>query len=145
MGGIIFQEKDKKLELDITGYQYENCRGLDEYDSNWVMVRVNYSDPDLSFDCTDPCLLNFELKEFADEIQELELTETDLIKNFIEPYLSMAITKIDDDFAFQIRFVYEMTEEGWKEAYICQKYDLQGLRNLNNEFRRLYNKFPLRK
>lgn len=124
MGGIIFQEKNKKLELDITGYQYENCRGLDEYDSNWVMVRVNYSDPDLFFDFADPCLLNFELKEFVDEIQELELTETGLIKNFIEPYLSMIITKIDDDFAFQIRFVYEMTEEGWKEAYICQKFDL---------------------
>ena len=108
------------------------------------MVRVNYSDPDLSFDFTDPCLLNFELKEFADEIQELELTETDLIKNFIEPYLSMAITKTDDDFAFQIRFVYEMAEESQKEAYICQKFDLQGLRNLNNEFRRLYNKFPWR-
>lgn len=145
MSGIIFSERDKTLELDITGYQYENCRGLDEYDSNWVMVRVKYSDPDLSFNFADPCLLNFELKEFIDEIQELELTETGLIKNFIEPYLAMAITKIDDDFAFQIRFVYDTTEESWKEAYICQKFDLQGLRNLKDQFRRLYDKFPYRK
>ena len=61
---ILFIENIKRLEFDITGYQFPDIRKLNiDHDANWLAVTFSYQDEKLSFKKADNCLLTYELKE----------------------------------------------------------------------------------
>lgn len=118
---------------------------IDDYDANWITVEFSYSDNNLTFTQKVSCLLNYEFESLIDSIDSIILgQETGIIGTFIEPYLSLAITKVKGAYAIQIRFLYDTTDGYWKEVYICEEFDDGNLINLNEEFKVLYKKFPYR-
>ncbi len=143
---ITFQENSKRLVFDILGYQFPNiAKGDDDYDANWLTVSIEYSDGQLSFQKTDYCLLSFELEELIGKMDGIiSGAETGLMTDFLEPYLALAVTKAENTYAVQIRYVYDTTDGIWKDVYICQSMSLQELIDLRNHFKTLYEKYPQR-
>ena len=140
---ITLAENDKRLELDILGYEFPEG-GSDLYDVNWLVVGVAYDDGSLSFREADSCLLAYELRELTEALDGIvEGRETGLIRTFTEPYLSFAVTRVGEVYALQVRFVYD-TSEGWKAVGVCQGMDRRALAELNAELKSMYARFPRR-
>ena len=53
--------------------------------------------------------------------------ETGCILTFLEPWLTISVTKTHDEYAFQFRYVYDTADDVWKEiiiSYILLYYAL---------------------
>ena len=113
---IIFEEGTKRLVFSITGYQFPLETVTNEYDANWLMVQVDYSDASVENTYIEPCILSFELESLVNDIRSIiQGKETGMITDFLEPNLKLLITKVGELYAIQVRFVYEMSDSGWKE------------------------------
>ena len=140
---ITFTENNKRLELDILGYEFPDAEG-DYFDANWLNVGISYDDGSLSFRQVDSCLLAFELEELTETLDAiLEGRETGTATDFTEPYLAFAVTVVGGRCAVQIRFVYD-TGSPWKEVCVRQEMDLRELADLNTELKKMYARFPRR-
>ena len=142
---IIFEGNNKKLSFEIVGYEYFQKRGKDGDDLNWLKVRIFYSEDGKERFYEQNCLQTFELKEIATAFENVANGhETGYILEFLEPYLTIAITKPDEDCTVQIRFVYDMVDGDWKDIYVTQKLDNQQLHMMTKQFQDLCNKYPHR-
>ncbi|MBR4692867.1 MAG: hypothetical protein IKP17_08920 [Oscillospiraceae bacterium] len=140
---ITLTENDKRLELDILGYEFPEG-GSDLYDVNWLVVGVAYDDGSLSFRQEDSCLLAYELRELTEALDGIvEGRETGLIRTFMEPYLSIAVTRVGEVYALQVRFVYD-TAGPWKAVGVCRGLDRRELAELNERLKAMYARFPRR-
>ena len=140
---ILFIENSKRLELSILGYEFPDGRG-DLYDRNWLNVGVAYDGGSLSFRQKDSCLLSFELAALTEAVDAiLAGRESGTITDFTEPYLTLAVTRVEDVYALQVRFVYD-TEGKWKTVCVCQALDRRALAELNAELKAMYARFPKR-
>ena len=141
---IAFIENNKRLVLDILDYEFPAVsKSDDDYDSNWLKVSIDYSDGSFSIQEEACCLLSFELRELIGAIDGiLSGRETGYISDFMEPYLSFAVTKAEDTYAVMIKFIYD--GPAWNDIYVCQAMSLQKLTDLNGQFKELYEKFPYR-
>ena len=141
---VTFTEKDKRLELSILGYEFPDGRG-DMYDLNWLNVGVAYSDGSLSFRQVDSCLLSFELAALTEAVDAiLAGRESGTITDFMEPYLTLAVTAVGEVYAVQVRFVYDTTGGHWKTAAVCQGMDRRALAEMNEKLKAMYARFPRR-
>lgn len=142
---IIFTEKDKKLEFSIIDYEFPLQKDMDNFDANWLTVKIDYSEGDSSASYTDNCILADELEAMTDGIENIVSgKETGIITDFMEPYLKFSLTKVGYIYAVQIRFVYDTTGS-WKEIYISQGMDKNELCKMRDSFRTLCHSFPYRK
>lgn len=142
---IVFEEGTKRLVFSITGYQFPLKSGINDYDANWLMVQIDYSNANTENTYIEPCLLSDELESLANDIGGIiQGKETGMITDFLEPNLKLLITKVGELYAIQVRFVYEMSDSGWKEIYVCQGLDKHGLQNLYNSFKALSSEYPVR-
>ena len=140
---ITFTEGSKRMELEILGYEFPDGRG-DMYDVNWLDVGVAYDDGSLSFFQKDSCLLADELEELTEALDGiLEGRETGLIRTFMEPYLSFAVTKVGEVYAVQVRFVYD-TDGPWKAVGVCRGMDRRALAEMNDGLKAMAERFPRR-
>ena len=140
---VTFTENNKRLELDVLGYEFPDAEG-DWFDANWLNVGVAYDDGSLSFRQVDSCLLTFELAELTGTLDAiLEGRESGTITDFTEPYLALAVTRTAETYALQLRFVYD-TEGKWKTVCVCQALDRRALAELNAELKAMYARFPKR-
>ena len=140
---IILIENNKRLELDILGYEFPDAEG-DYFDANWLNVGIRYDDGSLSFRQIDSCLLAFELEELTETLDAiLEGRETGTATDFMEPYLTFAVTRMGERFDVQLRFVYD-TGSPWKEVSVCQGMDLRELKEMNDGLKEMYARFPRR-
>ncbi len=140
---ITFTENNKRLELDVLGYEFPDAEG-DYFDANWLNVGIRYDDGSLSFRQVDSCLLAFELEELTGTLDAiLEGRESGTITDFTEPYLALAVTRTAETYAVQLRFVYD-TGSPWKEVSVCQAMDRRELADLNTELKKMYARFPRR-
>ena len=140
---ITLTENNKRLELDVLGYEFPDAEG-DHFDANWLEVGVVYDDGQLSFRQVDSCLLTFELAELTEAVDAiLAGRESGTITDFMEPYLTLAVTAVGETFAVQLRFVYD-TEGQWKTVCVCDALDRRELTELNTELKAMYARFPKR-
>ncbi len=140
---IILTENNKRLELDILGYEFPDAEG-DYFDANWLNVGIRYDDGNLYFRQIDSCLLAFELAELTETLDAiLEGRETGTATDFMEPYLTLSVTRMGEGFDVQIRFVYD-TGSPWKEVCVCQAMDRRELREMNDGLKEMYARFPRR-
>lgn len=73
------------VEIEIAGYQFPEAVE-EEYDSNWLMVRLSASLPQGSWTVTDPFLLTYEVARLADWLDTVaQGSETTSEIGFIEP------------------------------------------------------------
>ena len=142
---IIFEGNNKKLSFDIIDYEFSKKKVKDEYDLNWLTVRIVYSENGTEHTYKDNCLLAFELKEIANAFENVANgQETGYILEFLEPNLLIALTKPDDYCSVQIRFMYDMVDGDWKDIYVTQKLDKQHLLSTTRQFQELCAKYPYR-
>jgi len=81
------------LSLTIWGYQFPALEG-EEYDSNWLLVRVDVKTPTASWSSTDPCLLTYEVAQLADWLEQLGTGRPpERTIGFIEPNLEFSVTE----------------------------------------------------
>ena len=140
---IILTENDKRLELDVLGYEFPDAEG-DYFDANWLNVGICYDDGSLSFRQVDSCLLAFELEELTETLDAiLEGRETGTATDFMEPYLTLSVTRTGERFDVQARFVYD-TGSPWKEVSVCQGMDRRALEQMNDGLKEMYARFPRR-
>lgn len=117
---------------------------MDEYDSSWLTVAIEYFDGVEHHSYTDNCLLVDELESVAREMKDiLSGKETGMIADFTEPYLELAVTKVDDVYAVQIRFVYD-TSDDWREIYISQGLTEERYRKVCCKMENMSKQFPTR-
>lgn len=141
---VTFTEGDKKIELSIVGYEFAAKKGMDEYDRNWLTVSIVYFDGVEHHSYTDNCLLADELESVVREMKDIRFgKETGMIADFTEPYLALAVTKVDDIYAVQIRFVYD-TSDDWKEIYVSQGLTEEMYQEVCCEMENMSKQFPTR-
>jgi len=64
-------EGTRSLELEIKGYEFEYDKVDDGHDRNWLNIGVTYRDGELSRECTDPCILTWELGHIIEGLEEV--------------------------------------------------------------------------
>ena len=140
---VTLTENDKRLELDILGYEFPDAEG-DYFDANWLNVGIRYEDGGLSFRQIDSCLLAFELEELTETLDAiLDGRETGTATDFMEPYLTLSVTRMGESYDVQARFVYD-TGSPWKEVCVCQEMDRRELKEMNDGLKGMYARFPRR-
>ncbi len=140
---ITLTENNKRLELDILGYEFPDAEG-DYFDANWLNVGIAYDDGNLSFRQIDSCLLAFELEELTETLDAiLEGREAGTATDFMEPYLALSVTRMGEGYDVQARFVYD-TGSPWKEVCVCQEMDRRELTQMNDALKAMYARFPRR-
>ncbi len=140
-----FIENNKQLEVSISGYEFEFNEKDDVYTANWLIVVFEYTDGDITKTYKDSCIQTVEIEELIDGIDKiLKGEETGFITDFMEPYLKISITKVEEIYALQIRFVYDTADGYWKDLYISQGLNTDELNYLNNIFKKWLDKYPYR-
>lgn len=132
-------------QCETAVYEFPMQKGMDEFDANWLTVKIDYSEDGHSASYTDNCLLADELEDLTEGIRDIiSGKESRMILEFMEPYLKFSLTKVKDIYAVQIRFIYD-TSEDWKEIYITQSMDKYELCKMRDIFQSLCDRFPVRK
>ena len=79
------------FELIIVSYQFPDLPHAD-YDSNWLLIKIDVRHPRGSWSTIDPSLLTYEvesLAEWFEKVRKGEKVETDI--DFVEPNLSFQL------------------------------------------------------
>ncbi|NLG96567.1 MAG: hypothetical protein GX491_04320 [Chloroflexi bacterium] len=80
------------FQLTILGYQFPDAEG-EQYDANWLIVRVDVESPRGSWTATDPCLLTYEAAQLAEWIEKVAQGEpVQPGMKFLEPALLFRLT-----------------------------------------------------
>ena len=84
------------FELKIMGYQFPHME-TEEYDSNWLMIRINVSHPKGDWASTDPSLLTYEVAHLAEWLEAVYNGElVDPVMVFIEPNLEFQLVATEN-------------------------------------------------
>ena len=72
------RNQDKEIVFDIDSYQFpwEKPDGEGDYDANWLMVKITYSDYEGPQEYTDPCLLTWELATLSKNWRRLSMAKS---------------------------------------------------------------------
>ena len=92
---MLFHGLNNSIELDVVGYQFPDSpkSGKDnfDYDSNWLVLSICYTDRGISAKQKDACLLSCELLDLYKELCVLrDIQSGSYISDFMEPYLRIA-------------------------------------------------------
>jgi hypothetical protein len=94
------------LELSIVGYEFPAIDD-DEWDSNWLEIKVSASSDRGSWTTIAPCLLTTEVATLADWLEALARQETEVREfDFIEPSVSFEL--VDNSDAVRLRAWFEL-------------------------------------
>lgn len=131
---ITFYEKNKKIELSIINYWFpfnhdfddvENDFYANDFYANYLAVKIVYSDGNGTTIHCDRYFTNYSLNTLINSIDNLVTDkESGFMADFyaITTVLAIAITKVNDIYAFQLRLYYGLSSNP-KEIYICQDLD----------------------
>ena len=145
---MLILEKNKSINFNIIGYEFPYMRpskkGFD-YDANWLHIEVDYCDGNTNKTYKDTCLLTYELSELVDTLQLIiNGSENSYISDFMEPYLSVCITKIDEFIIFVFSFVYDTTDVKWSKIGVTAKLTMEEAKDKVKELKDMELKFPQR-
>ena len=146
---ITLTDQKKVLAFGIEGYEYpdEKTSAPDDYnyDANWLNVWFEWTDGKSSDKSTDACLLTDELKGLFNSAIEIESgRENGYISDFMEPYLKVSITRSDDRFAVQVRYIYDTSSGPWKEFYVVDQLSGEAFREFCRQLGEMTEKYPVR-
>ena len=146
---MLITENSKKLYFNITGYEFPDekadARMEYNYDANWLICEIKYSDGDLSENYTSALLLTYELKELIDSLEKiLDGVEHGCDLSFMEPYLGISISNEEDKVLFAIRYVHDTTAGAWKPRTVSSLLEKERAVGLLDELRGLLTRYPIR-
>ena len=145
---MLIVSKNKIIDFKITSYQFPNHRPSTEdydYDANWLICEIKYSEDNLNEVYSDPCLLTYELQELTESMQKILNYEEDAyISDFMEPYLKIAIVRCEEKVVFTIQFVYDTTGGNWKTRNVSSVMNEDIAIQILTELTKLQKTFPER-
>ena len=119
---VLIVSNNKIIDFNITGYQFPNHRPSSDdfdYDANWLICEITYLEDSLREVYEDACLLTCELDEIIEGLSKVvDGEEGGYISEFLEPYLRISITNINDNIIITIHFVYEVSDKAWKKRKV---------------------------
>lgn len=140
-------EENNSIQFDVLGYQFPKCEKSKpndyNYDANWLTIKVTYTTSGGTNEYTDSCLLTYELNEVVTGINNLiGLKQSGYISDFIEPYLKIAIAKSDENFVFQLHYIYDTSGGDWKTISAVETLSTQQLIEIKEKFVSILVAFP---
>ena len=144
--GIIYTENSKRLELSIIGYEFEYTP--DEitdtakmWDSNWLTVRIDYTENGQSKTFTDNCLQTFELLSLTESFESvLNGAQTEFVEEFTEENLYFSAEAENGAYKVSVRY-----SDYGEKASILQTMTRDELRETINKLKELSACFPVKK
>jgi hypothetical protein len=141
---------EHQLELEPIGYQSGNA--TNEWDANWLLVRIRAKDARREWSATDPAFLTWELRSLVSWLHGLADGERDRARAFggIEPCLKFEADGSGDATRLRVRFQLEFlppTREWWNaeaKAWIDFQPGAEGLRRFADELEAELVRFPTR-
>ena len=119
--------KNKIMDFSIIGYQFPDyiasSDGYD-YDANWLLCEIKYTEGNYSQAYRESCILTYELQELTKAMENILNKKDDAyISDFLEPYLKIAITRAEEKVVFTIQYVYDTTDGMWKKRTVSSVMD----------------------
>lgn len=111
--------------LEIVGYQFPHLQ-TEEYDSNWLMIRIDVSHPKGDWTSTDPSLLTYEVARFAEWLEAIHIGESvQSVIGFIEPNLEFHLITTGDGESKALRVCLQLeARPAWAKAGAVGECDL---------------------
>jgi len=98
----------QSMELTIQGYQFPE-HATAKYDSNWLIVAVEVSNPRGAWRASDPCLLTYEVARLAEWLEAVaEGGEPSPQVGFIEPNLEFHVVQRKGGRVLRVLFGLEL-------------------------------------
>ncbi len=145
---MVLHQGNKSIEFSIDSYEFQEfelTKEEFEYDANWLMCEVKYSDGEISETYTDPCLLTDELADMTEMLSKiLDGTEDGYISDFMEPYLKVSAARADDKIAVVFQFAYYSTKKTWKKRKITTLLSQEEAAEMVQSLKELVEKYPVR-
>lgn len=145
---MIIHNKNESLSFEIDDYQYPEHKSREkgyDYDANWLMVSISYSNDKTSEKYRDACLLTYEFEDFIEGFSNVLAGKENLyISNFMEPYLKFAVAIADERILLGIEFVYEANKTAWKSRKASKVIPKERAKEILEELRSMLARFPQR-
>ena len=145
---MILKQGNKSIEFSIVGYQYPELEPSDEafdYDANWLIAEVKYSDSGMNETYEDPCIMADDLAEIAEELSKiLDGSEEGYITDFMEPYLKIAAARADEKIVIVFQFSYVMRKNSWKRRKVTALLSQEEVAEIVQSLKELVEKYPVR-
>ena len=145
---MILKQGNKSIEFSIVGYQYPGLEPSDEafdYDANWLIAEVKYSDSGINETYEDPCIMADDLAEIAEELSKiLDGSEEGYITDFMEPYLKIAAARADEKIVIVFQFSYVTTSNSWKRRTVTELLSQEEATEMVQSLKELVEKYPVR-
>ena len=146
---MILVEGNKKLVLTVVGYQYPIIDKNTCYDdANWLNVSITYTHDEQSNPRTriDACVETWDISHLATTLKQiLNGKQTKYVSDFLEPYLEISITRVEDKFQFDCSFCYEIDKnDNWKTWEVSSLLDSNQVLAILNELQSTCDTYPIR-
>ncbi|MEM9081434.1 MAG: hypothetical protein AAGC74_12160 [Verrucomicrobiota bacterium] len=108
----LVKDSTRSFALHVAGYQFPELENED-YDSNWLNIRIDVLHPEGSWTATDPSLLTYELRELGTWLASITKNPAESSEiDFIEPNLKFQYRAESDPQILRILFELE-SRPGW--------------------------------
>lgn len=136
----------KTISIRVLDYQYpeRSGKGKDyDYDANWLVIEVAYTDESGTHIYYDPCLLTYELVELSDGLEKvISGKEPVFISDFMEPYLKVVFERIDGRITAAVTVTYDTSGHSWKTHKLAANLTAHQVTNLTDDIHKMINLFP---
>lgn len=143
---MLISEKNNYIDLNVIGYEFPNEKPSKKefnYDANWLLLEFVCCNENTKKTYTDTCLLTYELSDLINALQQvIKGGESSYISDFMEPYLAVCITRIDEFIIFVVSFVYDTTGGKWSKIGVTAKWTISEAIDKMNELKDMERKFP---
>lgn len=145
---MLILEKNKYVNFNVIGYEFPHekpSKKVFNYEANWLNLEIHYRDEKTDKIYIDPCLLTYELSDLINALKKIiKGDENSYISDFLEPYLSICITKVDEFIIFVFSFVYSTTDGKWSKIGATAKWTMSEAEDKVTELKDMELKFPKR-
>ncbi len=143
---MLFTENNKSIRFTINGYEFPekiSSTKEDNFDANWLICEIEYSEDGFSQTEHDACLLTDELEELTLSLSKiLDGDESGYISSFTEPYLQISISKVDEKVVFNVHFIYDTKE--WNKFKVTSCVEKEYATRILDELKELQKRYPER-
>ncbi len=143
----------QRLELAVLGYESPDVEG-EQYDSNWLLVRVDARDGETTWSAEDPALLTWELERLASWLGRLARGRFEHPWcGFVEPNLEFRGDPLPDGSGARLRVYFELELRppgrrsgvvGRRDVYLEFALSAEQLRVAARQVYNLVARFPVR-
>ena len=140
--------ENQLVELSIVGYQFDDEERLDEYDYNWLYIKLNADLNNKSYTVTCPALLTWELRNLSKWFKDLSINKVKKVElEFLEPCISFELLSSKTEKIKQIRinlaleFSQSTSDDGLSVIF---EADSQTLKNYSIQIKEDLEEFPER-